>query len=73
MSDARSLAIYERDFRNQIPKNKQGKPFKSNKKFPEKPVAGKFYFDIDSDTLYYYDGKYNEVTKETLKNFLPSS
>ena len=73
MPDARSLAIYERDFRNKIPKNKQGKPFKSNTKFPKDPVPGKFYFDIDSDTLYYYDGKYNEVTKETLKNFLPSS
>lgn len=73
ISDARSLAIYERDFRNKIPKNKQGKPFKSNKAFPDKPVPGKFYFDIDSDTLYYYDGKYNEVTQETLKNFLPSS
>jgi len=71
-SDADSLAFYDYTFKSKIPKYKQGKPFKSNKGMPKDAVVGKFYFDIDSDTLYYYDGKFNTVTPETISNFIKS-
>ena len=72
-SEADSLAIYDIHIKDKIPKFKRGEPFKSNTKFPKKPVPGKFYFDIDSESMYYYDGKFRPVTIEEISNILKSS
>lgn len=60
---APAQAKYNVQIRDKIPPIKRGGLFKSKKGQPKKPITGNYYYDLDSEQLYLFDGKtYKVVT-----------
>lgn len=68
--DSLSLGKFEVEYFDVVPKGKRN-IFKSAKKgMPQNPKPGNFYFDLSTETTYYYDGKFNPVTPQQAAEIL---
>jgi len=61
---APAQAKYNIQIRNKIPAVKRGGFFKSKKGSPKKPITGNYYYDLDSEQLYLFDGKQLKVVTD---------
>ena len=61
---APAQAKYNIEIRNKIPAVKRGGFFKSKKGPPKKPITGNYYYDLDSERLYLFDGKQLKVVTD---------
>lgn len=61
---APAQAKYNVQIRDKIPPIKRGGFFKSKKGSPKKPITGNYYYDLDSEQLYLFDGKQLKVVTD---------
>lgn len=61
---APAQAKYNVQIRDKIPPIKRGGSFKSKKGPPKKPITGNYYFDLDSEQLYLFDGKQLKIVTD---------
>tara|TARA_S200002703_G_scaffold53677_1_gene46425 strand:- start:101 stop:886 length:786 start_codon:yes stop_codon:yes gene_type:complete len=61
---APAQAKYNVEIRDKIPPIKRGGFFKSKKGSPKKPITGNYYYDLDSEQLYLFDGKQLKVVTD---------
>ena len=61
---APAQAKYNVQIRDKIPAVKRGGFFKSKKGSPKKPITGNYYYDLDSEQLYLFDGKQLKVVTD---------
>ncbi len=61
---APAQAKYNIQIREKIPAVKRGGFFKSKKGSPKKPITGNYYYDLDSEQLYLFDGKQLKVVTD---------
>lgn len=61
---APAQAKYRVEIRDKIPPIKRGGFFKSKKGSPKKPITGNYYYDLDGEQLYLFDGKQLKVVTD---------